>query len=128
MKRIRNGVVIILLCIIGAYKTYKPSAPVLNSPPDEQFHDSVSGNPVNASRPADLRLSNTEEDQFRDSVAGNAIPSQSGGKRGNTEDQTPPPPRGGDHHGFGPQGAPNPGSQLPPPALSPSGPPSNPRL
>ena len=131
-NKVRNAVVIIVLCLIGAYKMYKPSqAPTLALPPGEAIHDAVAGNSVGINHPtnASLHLSNTGDDQLRDSVAGNAIPGthQNGAPHGNTEDQTPPPPRGGDHNGIGPLGGPNPGSQLPPGGgpLSPSGPTNN---
>jgi hypothetical protein len=129
-NKVRNAVVIIVLCLIGAYKMYKPAqTPTLGLPPGDVIRDAVAGNginhPINASNP--LHLSNTGDEQLRDSVAGNAIPgSHQNGPHGNTEDQTPPPPRGGDHNGIGNLGGPNPGSQLPPaPPISPSGPQTN---
>lgn len=129
MRNVRNAVIIIVLCLIGAYKAYKPAAPKLMVPPStDSLRDAVSGNraaPTNASRPS-LRLTNSDDEQLRDSVAGNAIPGVTRNgvvPRGNTEDMTPPPPRGGDHSGIGSFSGPNPGSQLPPPApLSPSAP------
>jgi hypothetical protein len=122
MQKVRNAVIIIVLCVIGGYKAYKPAAPRLHLPPADSLHDALAGSPVNASRP--LHLSDSGDDQLHDSVAGNAIPGiHQNGPHGNTEDQTPPPPRGGDHDGIGPLGGPNPGSQLPPPGpLSPSEP------
>ena len=132
-QKVRNAVIIIVLCLIGAYKMYKPAQPSLGLPPSDVLHDAMAGNgikrgePINASNP--LHLSNSGDEQLRDSVAGNAIPGthQNGAPHGNTEDQTPPPPRGGDHNGIGNLGGPNPGSQLPPAPgpLSPSGPSNN---
>src|SRR3569832_851436 len=128
-NKVRNAVIIIVLCLIGAYKMYKPAqTPTLAMPPADTIRDAVAGDsiggghPINASNP--LHLSNTGDDQLRDSVAGNAIPgTHQNGPHGNTEDQTPPPPRGGDHNGIGSQNNPNPGSQLPTPGpVSPSGP------
>jgi hypothetical protein len=128
-NKVRNAVVIIVLCLIGAYKMYKPAqSPVLAMPPADAIRDAVAGNSIGDKNPtnASLHLSNTGDDQLRDSVAGNAIPGthQNGAPHGNTEDQTPPPPRGGDHNGIGGLDTPNPGSQLPPGGgpLSPSGP------
>lgn len=130
-NKIRNAVIIIVLCLIGAYKMYKPAqTPTLALPPGDVIHDAVAGSSVGGGSPIDasspLHLSNTGDDQLRDSVAGNAIPGthQNGAPHGNTEDQTPPPPRGGDHNGIGGLDSPNPGSQLPPGGgpLSPSGP------
>jgi hypothetical protein len=125
MQKVRNAVIIIVLCIIGAYKVYKPAPPKLNLPPADSLHDALAGSPINASRPG-LHLSNSDDDQLHDSVAGNAIPGfHQNGPHGNTEDGAPPLPRGGDHNGVDTFSGPNPGSQLPPngPApLSPSGP------
>ncbi|HXT00434.1 MAG TPA: hypothetical protein VN915_07145 [Elusimicrobiota bacterium] len=128
-NKVRNAVIIIVLCLIGAYKMYKPvQNPTLAMPPADEIRDAVAGNSVGNNRPTDasLHLSNTGDDQLRDSVAGNAIPGthQNGAPHGNTEDQTPPPPRGGDHNGIGGLNSPNPGSQLPPGGgpLSPAGP------
>ena len=94
MQKVRNAVIIIVLCIIGGYKAYKPAAPKLNLlPPADSLHDALAGSPVNASRPG-LHLSNSDDDQLHDSVAGNAIPGfRQNGPHGNTEDETPPPPR-----------------------------------
>jgi hypothetical protein len=124
MQKVRNAVIIIVLCIIGGYKAYKPVVRLI-MPPSDGLRDGLAGNPTNASRPG-LHLSNSDDDQLHDSVAGNAIPGfHQNGPHGNTEDGTPPPPRGGGDGGIGGFSGPNPGSQLPPsgPApLSPSGP------
>src|SRR5665213_3378973 len=96
-QKVRNAVIIIVLCIIGAYKMYKPAQPSLGLPPADVLHDALAGNgimPTNASNP--LHLSNNGDEQLRDSIAGNAIPGvgHNGAPHGNTEDETPPPPRG----------------------------------
>jgi hypothetical protein len=125
MQKVRNAVIIIVLCIIGGYKAYKPAARMILPPTDNGLHDALAGSPINASRPA-LHLSNSDDDQLHDSVAGNAIPGfhPNGGQHGNTEDGTPPPPRGGGDGGVGTFSGPNPASQIPPsgPGLSPSAP------
>ena len=132
MQKIRNAVIFIVLCIVGGYKASQPARHLsLNVPPADALHDALAGDrikPINASNP--LHLSNSDDDQLRDSVAGNAIPGfHQSGPHGNTEDGTPPPPRGGGDGGVGTFSGPNPGSQLPPPGqlspsepLSPSGP------
>ncbi|MFI5350579.1 MAG: hypothetical protein ACHQ2Z_13615, partial [Elusimicrobiota bacterium] len=72
MQKVRNAVIIIILCIIGGYKAYKPVARLI-LPAADSLRDALSGHPVNASRPG-LHLSNSSDDQLHDSVAGNAIP------------------------------------------------------
>ena len=125
MQKVRNAVIIIVLCIVGAYKTYKPIAPRLGLPPADFIHDAVSGDRVNASRPS-LNLPSGDDDQFRDSVAGNAIPGfHQNAPQGDVPNVAPPAPRGGGNGGFGPFSGPNPVSQIPPAGpspLSPSGP------
>jgi hypothetical protein len=99
MQKIRNAVIIIVLCIISGYQSSRP-APHLSLPPADSLRDALAGDrAINASRPA-LHLSNSDDDQLRDSVAGNAIPGFHG-PHGNTEDGTPPPPRGGGDGGVG---------------------------
>ena len=122
MRKVRNAVIIIVLCIIGGYEARKPIARLI-LPAGDNLHDALAGSRVNASRPG-LNLSNNDDDQLHDSVAGNAIPGfHQNGPHGNTEDGTPPPPRGGGDGGVGTFSGPNPGSQLPPPGqLSQSGP------
>lgn len=130
-NRIRNAVIILILCLIGGYRAYKGGANrkglALGQPPADLIRDAVAGGPSHRrAENAGLRLSNTNDDELRDSVAGNAIPAgrRNGPTRGDTEDNSNPPPRGGDHHGVGPLNGPNPGQQLPPPApLSPTAPP-----
>jgi len=121
MQKIRNAAIIIVLCVISGYKAYKPAAPRLNLLPGDGLHDALAGHradPINTG----LHLSNSDDDNLHDSVAGNAIPGFHNGPRGNTEDGTPPPPRGGGDGGVGSFSGPNPGSQIPPQTLSPSGP------
>ena len=127
MQKVRNAVIIIVLCIIGAYKLQRSAPLGLNVPPADGLRDALAGNPnpVNASN--GLHLTNSDNDQLRDSVAGNAIPGghNGNGPHGNTEDETPPPPRGGDHPGVGSFSSTNPGSEIPPNGpgpLSPSAP------
>jgi hypothetical protein len=123
MQKVRNAVIIIILCIIGGYKAYKPVVRLI-LPAAGSLHDALAGSPVKASRPG-LHLTNSDDDQLHDSVAGNAIPGFGhNAPHGNTEDGTPPPPRGGGDGGVGSFYGPNPGSQLPngPAPLSPSSP------
>jgi hypothetical protein len=110
MRKVRNGVIVIVLCIIAGYGGRK-HGPLALIPPADGLRDSLAGNPNPTN--TGLHLSNNDEDQLHDSVAGSAIPSFAG-PHGNTEDQTAPPPRGGDHTGIGPLNGPNPGSQLSP--------------
>ena len=116
MRKIRNAVVIIVLCIIGGYKAYKPIRLAL-MPPSDHIHDAVAGNgfgrtsPVNASNP-NLSLSNNDGDSLHDSVAGNAIPGTGAG--GSSI------PHGNTNGGFGSFSGQNPNGQNP--SLSPSGP------
>jgi hypothetical protein len=125
LRKIRNAVVIIILCLIGAYSAYKPAPLSFSIPPSDFIRDAVAGEPARVSRRPnipEIHATNVSDESLRDSVAGNAVPEAHHSPRGTTEDQTPPPPRGGDHSGIGPLGNNNPGSQLPPPPLSPSGP------
>lgn len=130
MNRVRNGVVIIILCIIGAmgYNAHKKNNLSLG-PSNDSIRDAVAQN--NASGHKKLNMSNQTDDNLKDALAEHpAIPTGlHNGPHGNTEDQTPPPPRGGEHHGNNNFGNPNPGQQLPPqnppPSdVSPSAPPS----
>jgi len=119
MQKVRNAVIIIVLCLIGGYEAHKAAPLHLNLPADG-FRDAVAGRRVNPTNTG-LHLSNSDDDQLRDSVAGSAIPGPNG-PHGNTEDGTPPPPRGGGGS-IGSYSGPNPGSQIPPPSsLSQSGP------
>ncbi len=124
MNRIRNGVIIIILCIVGS-ASYKATQKGLGlgAPRPDDIHDALAGN---ANHHNKLNLGAPSDDNLKDSLAeGPAIPTGlHNGPHGNTEDETPPPPRGGDHPGIGGLGGPNPGSQFVPPSapLSPSGP------
>lgn len=121
MRKARNAVIIIVLCLIGGYEAYKPvhKAPLgLVPPPADSFHDAVSGNrvkPINASNP-NLNFSNNNEDSMHDSVAGNAIPNPA------NDHFAGGPPRGATDGGFGSFTVQNPYSQTAPNPLSPSGP------
>lgn len=128
MRNVRNAVIIIILCLIGAYTAYRPAPLSFSVPPSDFIRDAMAGEPVKLSRPARIpgvQSSNVSDDQLHDSIAGSAVPETHEKPRGTSDDQTPPPPRGGDHSGIGPLGNNNPGSQLPPPPLSPSGPSNN---
>lgn len=122
MSRARNAVIIIILCIIGAYSVRKGPQLGLNMPAPEDIKDAVAGGPVNASRrgnanPLTLNAGNGED--LRDAVAGHAVGTPN---NGNTLGGVDGPPRGSGFGGFGPS-ANNPGSiPPPPPSLSPSGP------
>ena len=117
MSRVRNGVVIIILCIIGAYSIFKRSGNELAMPTvADELKDTLAANPTNASRRgknrASLKLPPVADEELKDSLAENpALPS---GQDGNTEGQTPPPPRGSGYGGIGTLSSPNPGSELSP--------------
>lgn len=127
MNRIRNAVIIIVLCIIAtmAYKARSKNELALNTPAPEEIKDAVAGGPA---KRHGLSMPTSGDENLKDALAeGPAIPTGlHNGPRGNTEDQTPPPPRGGDHSGIGNLGGPNPGSQIHHPPVSPSTPPSQP--
>ena len=122
MKKMRNAVAIVILCLIGAYKAYKPAAPHLSMPPADSLRDAMADKSVKTVKTAktiapSLKLSPADDDQLHDSVAANPISEAAhhdSAPKGGTEDSVPPPPRGGDHSGIGPQSTPNPGSQLSP--------------
>lgn len=122
MSRARNAVIIIILCIIGAYTLKKGPQLALNMPAPETVKDAVAGAPSTFRRgaPKDLTLANGVGEELRDAVAGHAVGTPN---NGNTTDSVPPPPRGGGNGGFGAQPN-NPGQNFnpPPPNLSPSGP------
>lgn len=128
MSRVRNAVVIIILCIIGAY-TVSKKKPALMLPGAEDLRDSLAAGPSHrAGRP--LRFNQGPEDGLRDSLAESPAfnTGLGGNQRGNSDDAAPPPPRGGGG-GIGTLSAPNQGNQFPPQDpppdnLSPSGPPS----
>ena len=118
MYRVRNAVIIIILCIIGAYSVRKAPQLGLNMPAPEQIKDAVAGGPSRRHGPK-LTLANGTGEDMRDAVAGHAVGTPN---NGNTLDDVAPPPRGNGQGGFGPQSN-NPGTNFNPPTnLSPSGP------
>ena len=118
MARARNAVIIIILCIIGAYTVKNAPQLVLNSP-NEAIKDAVAGGPSFHRGGPKLTLANGTGDELRDAVAGHAVGTPN---HGNTLDDVAPPPRGGGNGGFGPQSN-NPSNNFnPPPVISPSGP------
>lgn len=120
MSRARNAVIIIILCIIGAYSVKKGPQLGLNLPGTEDIKDAVAGGPASrrAANPG-LTLAGGEGEALRDAVAGHAVGTPN---TGNTLGGVDGPPRGSGNGGFGPQ-ANNPGQNfIPPPPLSPSGP------
>jgi|GEM_PF-2174153 len=124
MRKVRNAVIIIILCLIGGYSSYKPHGLGLASAP-ERLRDAVAGNgigrfpPTNASNPnPNLHMSDDDADSLHDSVAGNAVPGFGGNLGGNV----PGAPRGATDGGFGSFSQQNPVSQTAPNPLSQSGP------
>jgi hypothetical protein len=116
MTRARNAVIIIILCIIGAYTIKK--GPQLALLPNDAIKDAVAGNGVHRGGPH-LTLAGGKGDDLHDAVAGHAVGTPN---NGHTLDDVAPPPRGGGNGGFGTQSN-NPGQNFnPPPTLSPSGP------
>lgn len=119
MHRVRNAVVIIILCIIGAM-TFKSKAPQLAlNMPSNDLKDSVAGNGARRHSPKLTLASGTGED-LRDSVAGHAVGTP-GPNNGNTLDDVAPPPRGSGNGGFGTLST-NPGQNQNPPNISQSEP------
>jgi hypothetical protein len=120
MSRARNAVIIIILCIIGAYSVRKGPQLALNMPGASDVKDAVAGNPASHRGSPKLTLASGTGEDLRDAVAGHAVGTPN---NGNTLGDVPPPPRGESFHGFGP-GANNPGQNFNPPPgnLSPSGP------
>lgn len=124
MQKIRNAVIIIVLCVVGGYQARKHAPLRLGLPPADGLHDALAANhALDASRPG-LHLSNSDDDQLHDSVAANAVPGfHQHGAHGDTEDTTPPPPRGGGDGNVGSFNGPSQVSQLQGPTpLSPSSP------
>jgi len=118
MQRIRNAVIIIVLCLIGVgIKTNKPASNLgLNMPNAAELKDAVAGH--RASRPG-LNLRDGSDDTLRDAVAGHAAGTPAG-LGTNTLADVSPPPRGSGNGGFSSLSN-NPRGVAPPP-LSPSGP------
>ncbi len=119
MSRARNAVIIIILCIIGAYTLRKGPQLALNMPSPEQVKDAVAGGP--SRRNPGLTLASGKGEDMRDAVAGHAVGTP--GRNGNTVDDVGAPPRGNGDGGFG-RPANNPGNNFnpPPPTLSESAP------
>jgi hypothetical protein len=128
MRRARNAVVVLILCIIGGYSLMKKTGPTLTMPAaPEEMRDAMSGNPTRASRPG-LNFGQTTDGELRDAVANNAAETGGNGSPfGNTEGGVGAPPRGSGNGGFGPLDG-NVGNNLipppPPTELSQSTPPS----
>ncbi|MCM2305762.1 MAG: hypothetical protein NDJ72_13760 [Elusimicrobia bacterium] len=123
MSKARNAVIIIILCIIGAF-SFRSAAPQLglNMPAPEDIKDAVAGGPVSRGNkgPA-LTLASGKGEDMRDAVAGFAVGTPN---TGNSVGEIDGPPRGSGNGGFGPL-ANNPNNNPPynpPPSLSPSGP------
>ncbi len=120
MSRARNAVIIIILCIIGAFSFKKGPQLGLNMPAPEDIKDAVAGGPARRRGPG-LTLASGKGDDLRDAVAGFAVGTPN---NGNTLGEIDGPPRGSGNGGFGPL-ANNPNNNPPynpPPNLSPSGP------
>ena len=128
MSKARNAVIIIILCIIGAFSFKKAPQLGLNMPAPEDIKDAVAGGPVRRNNGPKLTLASGKGEDLRDAVAGFAVGTPN---TGNTLGEIDGPPRGSGNGGFGPL-ANNPNNNPPynpPPSLSPSKPeetPSNP--
>ncbi|MEK7389813.1 MAG: hypothetical protein AAB036_08940 [Elusimicrobiota bacterium] len=120
MKRVRNAVVIIILCIIGAVSVKKKAPELaLNVPAPDQIKDAVAGNRIRPRHP--LNVSRGQSDDIRDSIAGNPVGTPQGTPNStNSLDDIGEPPRGSGNGGFSPLANNNPPYN--PPPLSPSGP------
>ena len=121
MSRARNAVIIIILCIIGAYSVRKAPQLGLNMPSVDDIKDAVAGGPTTASRRGNgpkLTLSSGKGEELRDAVAGFAVGTPN---TGNSLGEIDGPPRGSGNGGFNPLSN-NPRPFNPPPSLSPSGP------
>ena len=125
MSRVRNAVIIIILCIIGAYSVKKGPQLGLNMPAAEDIKDAVAGNRIRRQGPKLTLASGTSED-LRDAVAGHAVGTPGGS---NTLGDVGGPPRGNGYGGFGPLSTNNNHNNPPnnPPVLSPSGPQDEPK-
>lgn len=127
MRRARNAVVVLILCIIGGYSLMKKPAMLSMPSAPEEMKDAVRGNPTRASRP--LNFGQTNDGELRDAVANNAA--ETGGNNGpfgNTDGGVGAPPRGSGNGGFGPANHNNdynnnPPNDPPPAPLSESTPP-----
>jgi hypothetical protein len=123
MSRARNAVIIIILCLIGAYSFKKGPQLGLSMPKNDVIKDAVAGGPSYHRSSPKLTLASGSGDDLRDAVAGHAVGTP--GSHGNTLDDVAPPPRGNGQGGIGGQSN-NPGNNFnpptTPPTLSPSGP------
>ena len=128
MSRARNAVIIIILCIIGAFSFKKAPQLGLNMPAPEDIKDAVAGGPARRTNGPKLTLAGGKGEDLRDAVSGFAVGTPT---NGNTLGEIDGPPRGSGNGGFAPL-ANNPNNNPPynpPPTLSPAGPqdvPNNP--
>lgn len=127
MSRARNAVIIIILCIIGAYTVKKGPELGLTLPTAQDIKDAVAGGPSTSRRgngigSPKLTLASGTGEELRDAVAGHAVGTPNNGT--NSLGEIDGPPRGNGLGGFSPFAANNnvPPSNPPPPSLSPSGP------
>jgi len=126
MLKVRNAVIIIILCIIAGFSLLKKKPQPLGLPtmPPEELRDAVAASP-NRSKPHKLALNPDDDGQLKDALAeGPAIPTGAGfnGFAGNHA-----PPRGSGDGGIGNRNGPNPLAQFlrrrpRTPDVSPSGP------
>lgn len=116
MRRARNAVVILILCIIGGYSGMKKTGPTLSMPAGDELRDGLSGNSTRASRPG-LNFGQTNDGELRDAVANNAA--ETGSPFGNPDGGVGAPPRGSGNGGFGPLDG-NQGNNLIPPPPPPT--------
>jgi hypothetical protein len=107
MNKVRNAVIIIILCIIGAYSVKKSPQLYMKLPKLDAVRDAVAGHRARLSVPDEKPLD--IEDMFHESGV------QPRGTS-NTLGDIPPPPRGQGGGGFDPL------PQQNTPQLSPSGP------
>lgn len=121
MSRARNAVIIIILCIVGAYTVKKGPELGLSMPGLSDIKDAVAGGPSSRrGKNPQLTLASGTADELRDAIAGHAVGTPQGT---NTLGDVDGPPRGNGLGGFSPVAANNnvPPNN-PPPSLSPSGP------
>lgn len=121
MSRARNAVIIIILCIIGAYTVKKGPELGLTLPDMQDIKDAVAGGPSRGrgNKGPALTLASGTGDELRDAIAGHAVGTPQGT---NTLGDVDGPPRGNGYGGFGPQANNNNIPPTTPPNLSPSGP------
>ena len=128
MSRVRNAVIIIILCIIGAYSVKKGPQLGLSLPATEDIKDAVAGGPSHRRGSPRLTLASGKGEELRDAVAGHAVGTPNRGT--NTLGDVDGPPRGNGYGGFGPLSTNNNNNNPPnnpPPSLSPSGPQDEPK-